>query len=112
MRNYEWRGDSVIKSVKQSLPGAIRKACLIVEGSAKGYCPVDTGNLRGSITHEVGEEEGKVGTNVEYSPYVEYGTVKMAAQPFFRPAADNNRAKVSREIGVTIGRAAEAGGKR
>lgn len=28
-----------------------------------------------------------VGTNVEYAPYVEMGTTKMAPQPFLRPAA-------------------------
>jgi hypothetical protein len=28
-----------------------------------------------------------VGTNVEYAVYVEFGTSKMAAQPYLRPAA-------------------------
>lgn len=27
-----------------------------------------------------------IGTNVEYAPYVELGTVKMAARPFLKPA--------------------------
>lgn len=29
-----------------------------------------------------------VGTAVDYAPYQEFGTVKMSAQPFLRPAAD------------------------
>lgn len=29
-----------------------------------------------------------VGTNVDYAAYVEYGTYKMQAQPYLRPAAD------------------------
>jgi HK97 gp10 family phage protein len=29
-----------------------------------------------------------VGTAVDYGPHVEFGTVKMSAQPFLRPAAD------------------------
>ena len=40
-----------------------------------------------------GEEEGKVyvGTNVEYAPYIEFGTSKMAARPYLKPAiADHN----------------------
>lgn len=30
-----------------------------------------------------------VGTNVEYSVYVEFGTSKMGAQPYFRPAIEH-----------------------
>lgn len=44
----------------------------VVEGHAKEYSPVDTGNLRNSITHEPGEDCEYVGTNVEYAPYVEF----------------------------------------
>ena len=38
-------------------------------------CPVDTGNLRNSITHTVDGAGQKtyIGTNVEYAPYVELG---------------------------------------
>lgn len=32
-----------------------------------------------------------VGTNVEYAPYVEYGTRRMGAQPYLRPAMDITR---------------------
>lgn len=53
---------------------ALNKACLVVENEAKRLCPVDTGDLRNSITHEVDDGVGIVGTNKEYAPYVEYGT--------------------------------------
>jgi HK97 gp10 family phage protein len=59
------------------------------ETNAKKLCPVDTGRLRASITHEVGKDGkglyGKVGTNVDYAPYVELGTSSHAPQPFLRP---------------------------
>ena len=35
----------------------------------------------------------------------------MVAQPYMRPAADNNREKVAEELGVTIGHAVTAGAK-
>jgi len=35
-----------------------------------------------------------VGTNVEYAAHVEYGTVRMGAQPYLRPAFDHNRRAV------------------
>lgn len=63
---------------------------IAVEGHAKGICPVDTGRLRSSIGHELGSDGGslfvRVGTNVEYAPYVELGTRRMSAQPFLTPA--------------------------
>ena len=48
------------------------------EGYAKDLVPVDTGNLRNSITHMVDEEEpaAYIGTNSEYAAYVELGTGK------------------------------------
>ena len=59
---------------------ALEKACFIVENTAKALVPVDTGNLRNSITHEVYGNEGVVGTNVEYAPYVEFGTGLFSSQ--------------------------------
>lgn len=41
-----------------------------------------------------GRVEWVVGTNVEYSVYVEFGTYKMAAQPYLRPAVE----RVSRNL--------------
>ena len=59
---------------------ALNKACLVVENEAKRLCPVDTGDLRNSITHEVDDGVGIVGTNKEYAPYVEYGTGIFAVE--------------------------------
>lgn len=61
------------------------------EGYAAMICPVDTGRLRASITHAVEEDTAYVGTNVEYAPYVELGTSKMAARPYLRPAAEDHK---------------------
>lgn len=46
------------------------------EGYAKDLAPVDTGQLRNSISHAVDESEpaAYIGTNLEYAPYVELGT--------------------------------------
>ena len=58
------------------------QAALIVEADAKRRVPVDQGRLRDSITHEANSKRGKTGTNVEYAPWVEYGT-----RPHFPPVA-------------------------
>lgn len=59
---------------------ALNKACLVVENEAKRLCPVNTGDLRNSITHEVHNDVGIVGTNKEYAPYVEFGTGIFAVE--------------------------------
>lgn len=60
------------------------------EGFAKALSPVDTGRLRDSITYTVQESSTTIGTNVEYAPYVEFGTYKMSAKPYLKPAVLNN----------------------
>lgn len=57
---------------------ALEKCGLTAEGYAKTLCPVDTGNLRNSITHQVesGEPAVYIGSNSEYAAYVELGTGK------------------------------------
>ena len=46
------------------------------------------GSYSGTAPEESGSNENAVyiGTNVEYSSYVELGTIKMDAQPFLKPA--------------------------
>lgn len=77
------------RGIQRAIDRALETIGLLAEGYAKRACPVDTGNLRNSITHAVdaGEKAVYVGTNVEYAPYVELGTSKMDARPFLRPAA-------------------------
>lgn len=60
---------------------------LTAEGYAKKASPVKTGRLRNSITHETDDNAAYIGTNVEYAPPVEFGTIHQKAQPFLRPAA-------------------------
>ena len=77
-------GDDIIR--------ALEVAGGIGELSAKEHAPVDTGNLRRSITHEVtvrGDNPFvRIGTNVEYGLFQEVGTVHHPAHPFLRPAME------------------------
>lgn len=65
---------------------ALEKVGLTAERYAKLACPVDTGRLRGSISHTNDKNTAYIGTNVEYAPYVEMGTVNTKAQPYLKPA--------------------------
>ena len=66
----------VSAEIKAALLRGLEKCGLVAEGYAKKLCPVDTGNLRNSITHVVNEQEPAaiIGTDSEYGAYVELGT--------------------------------------
>ena len=83
----------IIEAMQQATVRALEKCGLVAEGYAKKLAPVDTGNLRNSITHEVddGEPAAYIGTNVEYAPYVCLGTIHMKAQPFLKPAVNDHK---------------------
>jgi len=91
---------SYAKQVLDEVEQKKRRALEIIGGKAETYakqlCPVDTGNLRNSITHvQVNDSTEAVGTNVEYAPYVELGHMttggkKVEGRPFLRPAAENH----------------------
>ena len=62
----------VSAAIKAALLRGLEKIGLVAEGYAKKLCPVDTGNLRNSITHVVDEggDAVYIGTNSEYGAYV------------------------------------------
>lgn len=106
----------VSAAIKAALLRGLEKVGLVAEGYAKTLCPVDTGNLRNSITHAVDEQEPAaiIGTNNSYAAYVCLGTGKYAdggrptpwvykdakgqfhwtagnkAQPFLKPAVSDH----------------------
>lgn len=56
---------------------------------ARSTAPVDTGEMVGTIREALGERRVYVGSDHWY--FVEFGTSRMAAQPFMRPAAYTRR---------------------
>lgn len=91
---------SNVSTVKSALQAKKNMALEIIGGKAESYakklCPVDTGNLRNSITHQQYDDNTEmIGTSVEYAPYVELGHRKpngghVAPKPYLRPAAENH----------------------
>lgn len=60
----------------------------LLQRDAMRNAAVDTGTLKRSISIDI-EDEGltaKIQPNVEYAPYIEYGTRYMSAQPFMKPS--------------------------
>lgn len=78
--------DEVLKALTEAKQKIYEEWGLIGERYAKELCPVDTGRLRNSISHERDERGAYIGTNVEYAPYVELGTSRQSPQPYLKPA--------------------------
>jgi len=103
-----WNGDEVKIRGRRAMDKSLYEIGLIVEAQAKALSPRKTGRLAGSITTQAPDRgtspeaparagdvisrppsgDVHVGTNVEYGPYQEYGTVRSSAQPFLRPALE------------------------
>lgn len=105
--------ERLFKGVPDKLAVAIKESFneageLIVK-DAKSICPVDTGNLKNSISKKVISQGDAIGLEIiadaDYANFVEYGTSKMVAQPFIRPSMEKNRDKVTELLKKSVQRA-------
>lgn len=76
----KWNDKAILAAVRQRILDKLEVVGKFVEDSAKLLAAVDTGNLRGSIHHVVNEQDlsVRIGTPVEYAPYIEFGTGEYA----------------------------------
>jgi HK97 gp10 family phage protein len=81
---------------------AVAKTAHDIEADAKGLAPVDTGNLRNSISSDIGVLSAEIGPTAEYGLYVEEGTSRMAPQPYMGPAADNRFPELEQALGAIV----------
>jgi hypothetical protein len=90
MKGKSWNH---IPAIVRTLPGAaermVERMTVDIAAQAGATAPIDTGALAESYTAEVEGKTGTAGTNMEYGPHVEYGTVNTPAQPHLVPAFDN-----------------------
>lgn len=75
----EWNGPAVIQDFDKANQKALLKSAIIVHAEAVSRAPTNKtvglgGQLKGSITRALTKDNAVVGTNVEYAPYVEFGT--------------------------------------
>jgi len=71
---------------------------------AQGIVQVRTENLMASIFADVDEDylSETLGATADYASFIEYGTVKMRAQPFLQPAADIGEEEMNARIEEAI----------
>lgn len=83
---------------------AVEKAALDIEAHAKANAPVDTGFLRSAIKAEPTGNPLRwlITSYAFYSVFQEYGTSRMAAQPYMTPAAELVRPQLQRAIAMSV----------
>lgn len=88
------------KASLEGLKKGVLETALNIKSEAKNLAPVDLGQLRNSIDLSKDENDLtlRVGSNVEYAVYQEYGTKRTAAQPFMRPAYEVVKEKSVEEV--------------
>jgi len=100
---------------KKVIRAAVRQGANVIKEKAKSYVPVDEGTLRDSIKVSGSraqkgiiafrirptKKKGK-GKSVFYGRFQEFGTSKMAAHPFMRPAYDEAGEDVLNKVIDTI----------
>lgn len=80
---------AVIRSIDPAMGKFVEKVVLDIAAGASARAPIDTGALADSYHGESRGLEGTAGSNIEYAPYQEYGTIHNAAQPHLVPAAES-----------------------
>ena len=104
-------------NVLDALEKATKQTSLAAQADARDNAPVDTGNLKQSISTEhersIEAATSTVHTNVEYALYQEMGTVNMAAHPYMMPALNANKSTFEqlarKELKTAIKRTAGGG---
>lgn len=67
---------------------ALAKTAADIEGDAKAFVPVDTGNLKASISRTVDGFTAEIGPTASYGAYVEFGTSRQGPAAYMGPAFD------------------------
>lgn len=83
------------RGTENDISRELTRSAYNIQSSAKRKAPVDTGFLRSNIVVNIARKLTKtVRSMAEYSSYLEFGTSKMAARPYMRPAWEEERPKL------------------
>jgi HK97 gp10 family phage protein len=86
--------DNVMAEARKQAAGLVEEFCSGMADHARDLSPVaavNGGNNRDSINYESSGLEGRVFTESGYGGWLEIGTSRMAARPYFRPAFEQQK---------------------
>lgn len=75
-----------------------------MQAKAQQNAPVDTGHLKRSIGLEITDSgmSAEVEPTAEYAPYPEFGTRFMEAQPYLKPAFDDQKERFKKDMNKLV----------
>ena len=80
----------IVINIPSATDEALQKTADAIVTDARSIVPVRTGRLRNSIGIEKSEGGFVIKTDTPYSGFVEFGTSRMLARPYLRPAIQYN----------------------
>jgi HK97 gp10 family phage protein len=86
----------------ENIAAALEQVGVEILDVAFSLVPIDTGYLQSTLYSTVEELTLEVGATAEYAAYIEYGTWKMSAQTYLRPAWDLSQGRFAEIIWDTI----------
>lgn len=84
----EFYNDKYMITVEVDYSEALRVCAETFLQLAQAIVPVDTGFLRSTLSSREDSSSVYFAATAEYAQFVEYGTFKQEAQPYFRPALE------------------------
>lgn len=94
---------SLASGIEAAVSEAVAAGAEVVADNARSVCPVDTGALRDSIAVTQSGTNAEISANTDYAAYVEFGTSKMAAQPYLVPSLLGNENAIIAAIAAGLG---------
>ena len=80
--------DELQKKMEAAAESGIKNVTIAIAGDVVKLSPFITGNNRRSIDFTISKYGSKIFSTSGYGGYLETGTVRRAATPYFRPAFD------------------------
>lgn len=105
----DWRGAEISGKITAAVFEAMDETGAAAKAHAQSIVPVDTGRLRSSIDAIVDQSGGDQRRRLTlfaaapYARYVEEGTARSPAQPFLRPAIDQEAPRLTQRIRAALG---------
>lgn len=95
----------IAAAIRPAVSAEVKKAGLAIQAKAQGAAPVLTGTLRRSITTQFPSDlSAVVGPSVLYGKFVEFGTRRMGARPYMRPAAESVLPGFAAAVAAALGK--------
>ena len=98
------RTGKFMRQLKQNEKNALEAVGRFCVGKMNYYVAVDTGYLKSRNEYVISKNELYLQNDCYYAKFQEFGTYKMRAHPFMRPAVFNHKTEIARIMADELGR--------